>query len=377
MILSRQRHFTISLLVSLLFFLVACGSGAPQTKTAVATPTPAPDQGQQILNKLSHDFKNAHTVHSIFNLHIEGQAINGDVTDEVWNAQTQKSRTVVLKSSIQQVPQGQITVNDGKQIWQYDPGKKVVYKGSVNANAGQGGGQFSFNFIQNIFTRSNGTLRGSASINGHDTYDIHIIPQDKPATPAANTDTQNNLDYEGELYVDKNSQLPQRIDLNAQNNQIKIDFTKLELNPTLPGQTFVFQIPAGVQVLPLPTGNAGNGSGSMTLAQAEQQAGYHLLHIPSNQKAYILTGISALGAPGNQIYTLSYMKGATAFTISEGKPLANLPASGQALHLRNTTATFSNEGGSNTLAWTENGVGIHITGSASQDQLVAIATILS
>ena len=118
-------------------------------------------------------------------------------------------------------------------------------------------------------------------------------------------------------------------------------------------------------------------SGSITLAQAEQQAGYHLFSIPASETGYQLLGVDALGAPGNQIYALNYTMGSTTFTISEGKPLANLPVSGQRVGLRGTTATLSSSNGSSTLTWTEKGIGIQIAGKLSNQQIEAIAKLLS
>jgi anti-sigma factor RsiW len=106
------------------------------------------------------------------------------------------------------------------------------------------------------------------------------------------------------------------------------------------------------------------------------QAGYHLLSIPSTQAAYQLHGVDALGAPGNQIFTLNYVMGNSTFAISEGKSLANLPISGQQVSVRGTTATLSTSGNSTTLTWTEKGVGIQITGNVSNAELLTIANLL-
>ena len=140
---------------------------------------------------------------------------------------------------------------------------------------------------------------------------------------------------------------------------------------------FTFVPPPGTRVLPLSAATPTGSSGSLTLAQAEQQAGYHLLSIPSSHPEYQLQGVDALGAPGSQIYTLHYVKGSLTFTISQGKSLANLPVSGQQLSLRGTSATLANTGGTTTLVWTEKGIGIQIAGNLTQEQVVAIANILS
>ena len=54
-----------------------------------------------------------------------GTAANGTVNTEVWNVSPNKSRTVVLQSTIKQFSTGSITVSNGKQVWQYDPAKKL------------------------------------------------------------------------------------------------------------------------------------------------------------------------------------------------------------------------------------------------------------
>jgi hypothetical protein len=92
----------------------------------------------------------------------------------------------------------------------------------------------------------------------------------------------------------------------------------------------------------------------------------------------VLQGVTALGAPGNQIYTLNYTKGNLSFTIAEGKALANLPASsGQHVNVRGTTGGLSSENGMTTLAWTEKGVGIRIAGNLSNEQVMSVASLLS
>jgi hypothetical protein len=150
----------------------------------------------------------------------------------------------------------------------------------------------------------------------------------------------------------------------------------LVLNQPADNSLFTFVPPHGVQVLPFPKTTAPS-TGTITLEQAQQQAGYHLLSIPSSQSGYQLQGVDALGAPGNQIFTLNYAKGNTTFAISEGKSLANLPGSGQQISLRGTTATLSSTGSTMTLTWTEKGIGIQVAGNVSKDELVTIANLLS
>jgi len=397
MALSRWRLCTLFFSTALaMVLLAACGEKTTQTTQTTQTtptltpapkPTPTPGQGQQLLTKTANVLNTAKTIHGFFHININTQALNGDINTELWKTSPDKNRVEVHQSTLPQVGVGSVSVTDGKQVWQYDAQKNVVYNGPLLANAsgnqqqaglaGNGGGQSQsfLNLIQTIITRSNGTLRPStATVNGRSVYDVHIVPQ------STNTDSGNaqNFNYTGEIYIDKDNYLPIKIDLDL-NNQGKIvfDLPKLDINSTISGSTYTFATPAGAKVRPLQDAANTTGNGTLTLAQAQKQAGYHLLSIPADQADYTLNGVTALGIQGNQTFSLNYMKGNLSFTIAEGKPLANLPDDGQTVQLRNTKGTLATYNGISTLSWTENGVGIHITGKLDNNQIVAIASSLS
>jgi outer membrane lipoprotein-sorting protein len=370
----------------LMLLLAACGGGgATQTPTTpTPKPSPTPAQGQQLLTKATQNLKMAKTLHTVIDITTVGPAVNGTVSTEVWNVSPDKSRTVVLQSTLRQFSTGSVTVSNGKQVWQYDPAKKVVYTGQVSNNtgtptagAGQDQSRSIMNIVQSVFTHSNATLvSSSASINGHDAYDIHVT---SPASGQSGStgSGSGNFNYNGDVYIDKASMLPLQVKLTIQGfGQVTLDMPTLVLNQSVDNSLFTFVPPPGVQVLPFPKTTTSN-TGTITLEQAQQQAGYHLLSIPSSQSGYQLQGVDALGAPGNQIFTLNYSKGNTTFAISEGKSLANLPGTGQQISLRGTTATLSSTGSTMTLTWTEKGVGVQIAGNVSKDELVTIANLLS
>ncbi len=384
MLPSRLRNMarTGSLLLLALLFLAACGGSTPQTQ-AKPTPSPTPPgQGTQLLTEMAHLLSSAKTLHGVFNLSITGRALNGTASTEVWNASPNKNRTVVLQSTVSQIATGAITVTDGQQLWQYDPVQHVVYHGPVpatgtsatGATGGGGQSQFLLNLVQNIFTHSDGTVRSSTTIATHDVDDVHIVPQ-KDATG----NSAGSFNYAGEVYIDKGTHLPVKLDLTIGGlGEVILDLPTLEINQALPESLFRFSVPSGVKVLPLQQATATSSTGLLTLVQAQQQAGYHLLSIPGDQSDYVLQGVNALGTPGNQIYVLNYMKGNLSFTLSEGKSLANLPdLSGQQINFRHTLGSLSIANGVSTLSWTENGIGLHISGNLSKDQLTSIANLLA
>src|SRR6266566_5196483 len=383
----RRLCGVIAILLLMLLFAACGGSNTPQAKKP--TPTPTPGQGTRLLTTMGQKITTAKTLHGVFDVKITGSALNGTMDSEIWNVSPNKNRTAVLQSTFSQFSAGSITVTNGKQIWQYDPVKKVVYTGAVtsttDSGSGTGGGQSQFilNLVQAVFTRSDATSVASAKINGHDTYDVHVVSQGQIAGGVSIGGSGNggigSFNYDGDVYIDKTTNQPLRVNLTVQGfGQVALDISMLVMNQPIPESTFTFVVPAGVKVLPLQQANATPTTGSITLTQAQQEAGYHLLSIPGTQTSYQLRGVNALGAPGSQIYTLNYMKGSTSFTVAEGKPLANLPGSGgQQVGLRGTSGTLSKSNGSTTLSWTENGIGITITGPLSNDEVVAIAKLLS
>ncbi len=372
------------MLLLLLVALAACNSGSSTNSPAVTpvpTSSPVGDRGAQLLAQAGQKLNGARTLHALVDITIVGPALNGTIRSEIWNLTPNESRSVVLQSNVGQFGAGTLTVSDGKQIWQYNPQQKVAYHAQISASSSAtpttgdaaDQSQMIFDLVRSVFTHSDATLvSSSAIVNGRAVYDLAVTSQ-----AGSSGSGTNNLNYSGDIFLDKTSNLPVRVSLHVQGlGQITLDLPMLTLNQQLDQSLFTFTPPSGVKVLPFPTNST--ATGGLTLAQAQQQAGYHLLSIPASTTGYQLLSVDALGAPGNQIYTLNYStQSGIKFTISQAKALANLPFSGQSISLRGTTAIISTAGNVPTLAWTEKGVGIQIYGPLSNSQLTAIANLLS
>lgn len=372
---SSAHYKVYSTLFACIFLLLAACGGPRTSPPSAPAPTPTLSAGQKLLAKVNQQFSNARTLHGVFTITGSGSQFNGTAQSEVWNEQPDKSRTDVLQSTIAQLPGETVTVSNGKRQWQYDPSQKVVYTGPASSSSADQSVSI-LDLVRSAFTPDNATLVStSASVDGHTTDEVHVVVSGLKVSGITGL-----INYTGNVYIDKVTQLPLRMVLQILvYGQVQIDTASLALNQPIAASTFTFNVPRGVKVLPLQQASSSTNSGLLTLAQAEQQAGYHLLSIPPSQSGYVLQGVTALGASGSQVYTLSYTSGKLSFTLAEGKPLANLPTSGgQSLSLRGTTATLTIANGSTTLSWTEKGVGITITGvGLSSAQIENIARLLS
>ena len=359
--------FAISPLL-LLVFLTGCG-GASRSQDTTPTPATTPT-GQQLLAKAKQELDTAKTLHAQFNL---AMGSRGTSSSEMWSEAPSKNRFAVAQSTMAQFMAGAVTVNDGKQIWQYYPNQKVVYilpivQGNQN---GSSGGAVSpaptpLDLVRPVFTANATQVSSPTSIDGHTAYDVHVM------SPASDGQTT----YSGEVYLDQTTDLPVQINLDVQGvGKTILDIPVLTINEPLQDNIFTFTPPAGVKVESMMGTPA--STATLTLAQAEQRAGYHLLSIPSSEASYTLQHVTAVGQAAQAIYAISYTKGTQGFTLIEGKALANQAGTGTHITVRGVSGTSSNANGVVTLAWTEKGVGIRLTGAASEAQLLTIAQALS
>jgi outer membrane lipoprotein-sorting protein len=367
--------FPISLL-----FLAGCGSSTP------AHTSWARLNAQELLANVAQNLNTANTLHGIFDLSITGRTFHESSRVEIWTEVPSKNRAVLLQSPLASFSTGAVTVADGSQSWLYDPIENIAYTGSVPtpspstqaAPSVAGSASYSdvffapLHLLQYAFTNSNATLDSpSATANGHAAYALDI--ESKP-------DIQG-VQFYAEVYIDKATGLPVQVIFDTLNDNAGNDVEEvvniplLTLNVYLPDSIFSFTPPEGSKVLPWPS----SGNSPLTLDQAQQRAGYHLLVIPSSSTKYVLQHVEVLGSTGHEIYQLDYASGSTTFAIKESQVLANDSSySGARVSVRGTIGTIlTTRGGVSTLFWTEKGVGIVITGSLSQWHALVIAELLA
>ncbi|MBX5451256.1 LolA family protein [Thermogemmatispora sp.] len=375
----RRCCYPVPLLLMLLLLLSGCNSGQSQQPLQAGSSRA---NAQRLLQQSEQQLITARTLHAVVNIQIDGETYQGAVTSEIWRAAPAKSRSQILRSTLSEFPAGELTISNGEKLWIYNPARHIVYTGSIASQSNQGGSalfgsssspanQLTLNLIDPIFSQSRASLTSqSITIDGHSATVVHVSSQQSATS---------GPDYSGDVYLDRSSNLPLKLVLNLQGfAEVTLQLPTLELNRPLADSLFNFTPPANVQVAPLLQASATPTSGTLTLGQAEQLAGYHLLSIPSSQSAYQLEGVDILTTSSGQIFVLHYLKGDQSFSILEGKALANEPLpSGTTLTLRGTTAIYSASSDNPTLAWKEHGLGIRISGDLDEQEALAIANLLT
>lgn len=248
---SRWKGMVFICLLCVLALAACSSSGIPATgNSPLPTPTPTPGQAQRLLEAAGQKLNAARTLHGIFTVTTTAQAFSSTIKTEIWNAQPDRSRSHILQSSLAQLPAGSVIVTNGKQVWEYNPVKKVVYTGAAGgaSSSALGQNQLVLTLTRTIFTHSTASpVSSSASIAGHAAYQVHIS-----STGQGIDIGSASLSYAGDVYLDRTTGLPLRIDLTITGmGQIRLDILNLVLNQSLPNSTFTFTPPPGTKVLPL------------------------------------------------------------------------------------------------------------------------------
>lgn len=138
-------------------------------------------------------------------------------------------------------PPGEAIVIDGKHVWVYTP--STVPDQVIRMKVPSGGPAYGYNLLAWFLDRPAERYRPSyirtERIGGRTTDVIKLVPTvpDLPFTQAV-------------IWLDREDALPRRLEILEQSGATRtLQLSRLRTNAKLPGQTFVFKVPAGARVV--------------------------------------------------------------------------------------------------------------------------------
>jgi outer membrane lipoprotein-sorting protein len=352
--MDKRWYLGLSLLVATSLLVVGCQN----------QPT-----AEEIVAKLQEVEASTEDAHAVLEIDIQGQGVDENLTVEVWEKKPNKFRAAVLESSDPDYS-GAVTVADGQQVWMYQPSQNEVVVGEVGPDEPSSPRDMIRELdqvIQRALDTSQVNLAGEEVVAGEKTYKLELTPteSEEALLPAGSKAT---------LWVDQDDWFVLQAEISGDLlGKGLMSVQSFELNTGLEDALFQFEVPDGVQVTDIqdkrPT--------SVTLDEARAQADFPLL-LPG----YLPEGVSLIDVLAmDGAIILRYDHSPTSFTIiqgSAGDPMP-LPLGSQQseVTVRGQTASlFSDEGPSNLLTWTENGVAITIAGHIGQDEILEVAESL-
>lgn len=136
-------------------------------------------------------------------------------------------------------PPHDVVVADGEHLWIYYPSvdAEQVFRQDL---ASGGGGRFDFHreFLSDPGTKYRPRYEGADTVDGHPTHVLGLVPR----SPSPYE--------EARVWIDRKLGLIRRVEIREENDSVReVELSALELEPSLPPETFRFDPPPGAQVI--------------------------------------------------------------------------------------------------------------------------------
>jgi outer membrane lipoprotein-sorting protein len=366
-------------LLVLLVAILALGVSGLALAAFNGDPTP-----EEILTRAVETLDAAQDGHAMLSIEADIHDKSGWATLEVWGKKPLEGDPdghprfrVEVQETSEAEAQGAVAVSDGEQFWLYVPARKTVWTGAVEEmrdveEMRAYDGELPFDspqtFVDWLLQVSEVTLLGTEEMEGHEVYRLQFVPRSEElpeVTAAGGT---------GTAWVDRTRWVPLRAILDGGSmGQGQVTAELVELNVGLSDGLFTFQIPDGVEVVPVEDRKPQH----LSLAEAEAVVGFDLL-TPS----YLPEGATLVDVVRTEsTIVLRYESARGPFAVSQGtdgRAVESPPASGEPVSLRDTTGTlFTNEEGTKALlVWAEDGRTFTVSGAIFGQEAVLVAESL-
>lgn len=374
-------------LLVLLVAILALGVGGLALAAFNGDPTP-----EEILTHAVEILDAAQDGHAVLSIEADTPDRSGWATLEVWgkklpegNPDAHPKFRAEVREASEAEAQGAVAVSDGAQFWLYVPARNTVWTGVVEemhnveempAYEGKLPFDTPQTFVDWLLQVSEVTLLGTEEIGGHEVYRLQFVPrpEELPEVAAAGGT--------GTAWVDQVRWMPLQAAFDGGSiGQGQVTAELVELDVGLSDDLFTFQIPDGVEVVPVEDRSREH----LSLDEAEAAVGFD----PSTGSGYRLLTPSHLPEDatlvdvmkmGNTI-VLRYESAQGPFAVgqgTDGRAVEPPPASGEPVSLRGTTGTlFADEEGTKIfLAWTEDGRTFTVSGAISGEEALLVAESL-
>jgi outer membrane lipoprotein-sorting protein len=353
----NKRTRIVVLLLATLATLIA---GCRQQPTA-----------QEIVERVKAVEASTKDAHALLEIEIRDPSRDIAMLVEVWESEN-RFRAELLESSSDEATAGSIIVNDGQQVWIYDPAQNTVLVG--DAGADQPAGPLSSprdmvqmvdEAIQWVLDRSEVKLVGEEEVAGAPTYKLSFAPREGQDLPFAAAS-------EGTLWVDQERWIVLQAQLEVEGvAESSMRVRSFELNPGIPDEVFTFDVPAGATLEKIERRLPQH----MTLDDARAMA--DSLLVPT----FLPDGVTLVDVfRVEEAFVLHYDHSETTFTVIQGPSQVGERPEGRTseVAVRGVTGTLiaDPDQGNRFLTWTEGELTYVIAGHVEEQDLLRVAESL-
>ncbi len=263
---------------------------------------------------------------------------------------------------------GQVMVNDGKTIWNYDPKKNEVTRMEMPEINNTGPSEQDY--IQSIRELLNQT---DISYQGTDTFEKRSVYLIK----AAPKKEDMSIGMYFSMWVDSENWMPLKIETFDKNDTLlsSIEYRDITFNTGIPDSEFEFKVPEGATVI---TREMPAPPKKITLEEAKKEVNFSILSPSYLPEGYIFESATVFKYDKMEIVSIEYQNGTLMLLLSEQlKDETNsAPDFGGAETVSINGAEgkiMSGFGESKMLTWNIENLELMLSGPLSKEEMIKVA----
>ena len=257
---------------------------------------------------------------------------------------------------------GQVMVNDGKTIWNFDPGKNEVTR--MDMPEFTPSEQDYTQFIKEILNQTDISYQGTEKFEERSVYNIKASPRDSSML----------MGMRYNMLVDSENWMPLKIEMFDKNDKLmtSIEYRDVKFNTGIPDSEFEFKVPEGAKVvtreLPAPPKQ-------MTLEEARKEVNFTVL-VPSYlPEGFTFNSSTVFKFEKMESVSLEYKKDSQILSLSESRKDESNPSPdiGETVNINGAQGKMMQFGENKMLIWTNGGLELILSSPLSKEEMIKVA----
>lgn len=257
---------------------------------------------------------------------------------------------------------GQIMVNDGKTIWNYNPAKNEVTRMDM-PEIGKLSEQDYTRSIKELLNQTDISCLGTDKFEGRSVYIIKASPKN------------GSMGIRYNMFVDSENWMPLKMEMFDKNDKLmtSIEYRDIKFNTGISDSEFEFKVPEGAKVvtreLPAPPKK-------MTLEEARKEVNFTVLTPSCLPEGYTFDSATVFKYDDKESVSLLYRNSSSTLVLTE-KLLDDIqrPDFGEVekVSINGAEGKLISLPGSNMLVWNNGKLELMLSGTFSKEEMIKVA----
>ncbi len=257
---------------------------------------------------------------------------------------------------------GQIMVNDGKTIWNYNPTKNEVTRMDM-PEIGKLSEQDYTRSIKELLNQTDISCLGTDKFEGRSVYIIKASPKN------------GSMGIRYNMFVDSENWMPLKMEMFDKNDKLmtSIEYRDIKFNTGISDSEFEFKVPEGAKVvtreLPAPPKK-------MTLEEARKEVNFTVLTPSYLPEGYMFDSATVFKYDDKESVSLLYRNSSSTLVLTE-KLLDDIqrPDFGEVekVSINGAEGKLISLPGSNMLVWNNGKLELMLSGTFSKEEMIKVA----